>query len=58
MILLELKSLCIDGPGPASDIVTDLQKVIPGKSKLQGTQLMERVFNLFPKPSCKNNLCM
>lgn len=47
MILLELKSLCIDGPGPVSDIVTELQKVIPGKSKLQRTQLMERVFHFF-----------
>lgn len=47
MILLELKSLCIDGPGPMSDIVTELQKVIPGKSKLQRTQLMERVFHFF-----------
>lgn len=47
MILLELKWLYIDGPGPMSDIVTDLQKVIPGNSKLQRAQLMERVFNFF-----------
>lgn len=47
MTLLQLRLLCIDGPGPKSDIGTDLQKVIPGNSKLQRTQLMGKVFNFF-----------
>lgn len=57
MILMELKLLCVHSTGPTPGMTIELQKVTSSKSKLQRTQLMERVFNFF-KPSRKNSLCM